>query len=39
MAFPHAQLLAHVEMNFNVLNNHGPESTGPWHRKLVDEPY
>ena len=39
MAFAHVQLLANVEISFNVLDNSGPESTGPSHRKLVDEAY
>ena len=39
MAFAHVQLLANIEISFNVLNNSGPESTGPSHRKLVDEAY
>ena len=39
MAFAHVQFLANVEISFNVLESSGPESTGPSHRKLVDEAY
>ena len=39
MAFALVQLLANIEISFNVLDNSGPESTGSSHRKLLDEAY
>ncbi len=39
MPFALCQLLANVEISLNALDNSGPESTGPSHRRLVDEAF
>ena len=39
MPFAHVQLLTGLEFSFNALDNSGPESTGPSHRRILDEAF
>lgn len=39
MQFAHIQLLTGAEFSFNALDNSGPESTGPSHRKILNEAF
>lgn len=39
MPFTHIQLLTGAEFSFNALDNSGPESTGPSHRKILNEAF